>query len=616
MSTAAPSTVRTGTTKSKRNSKTPKAATPGTHITPSVTGKRKRDGTPVTIVEDEQDELEQEDVMEAITGRRSWGEQIPAPKRKQSLGGPAEIATGEDELEQADVAHDLSNASRMSLNLEQSIALLPVAEEEIPSSRDAEQPDTTATLPPIAKTPVSTHRTKPPKSRRKTTETTTTVHEDVEKENETHSTFIRRMYKPRQPLQSMDGPSVQRKAPFAPVFALSPNNIEPFLGEPSSIVVADETENLNLSIDPSLEDITTGFHAADNTRALSTTGIEAAQDTPLFTTPGESFGRLPNIEADISPVRGRKRRRTGSLKAGQDDDSIPKAPKVRSKKKAKRTVANDRPPTHQEPDSTAVSTGAEEEQATASQRPAATTVPITVYRLSKAPTFDDDDDELNDMSNPATSTRLPAVNPVDVLTQITTEVIEHMAETAHRLPTTTSARSSNSQATKRKPDSTELKRKRAILHHFKQSLSDSLFDITTALDAGSALSTRLKALTKEKIQLREELLAVRKQREDVALRIDKVRRDHIAWREKTTNRDELSADLWDLEMAVRSGKEVCDSRRARDDEVEKPSMGIEMLAAVLSGAVGGAGHGGGLCGKVERLNGMLEKAADVLEGRA
>ncbi|MBE7182125.1 MAG: hypothetical protein INR71_13140 [Terriglobus roseus] len=448
-------------------------------------------------------------------------------------------------------------------------------------------------MPPPAKTPM-TSRTK--RSSQKAGNDEDDEGGPGENGAETHSTFIRRMYKPREPLKTLDGPAERFNAPVANMY------------DPA------------LLIDPALE-------AGPSSAAASQLPFESILDdnglqagTPLFVTPSQLLSQVRDEIAMASPTRDRKRQRPASPSPGPStrDAAVSGESQRKKAKKAKkvRKPVGDSAATQPSQRPRASAEVAEPPRS----RPATTTVPITVYRLSQPVTLgmDDDDDELNGSTHASLSSRgLPPVNPVDVLTQVTSEVIEHMAETAHRLPPTSisSRRSSAAQGSNRKADAQELKRKRAILHHFKQSLSDSLFDVTTALDAGTVLAARLKQLLKEKLQLRDELLTVRAQREEVALKIDRVRRDHATWRTATTRRDELSADLWDLEMAVKQGREECERRTRRGEEVEPPAMGLRMLAASVAETVTGVGEEGGLCGDVTKFNETLERVAGVLEGR-
>ncbi|KAF2103031.1 hypothetical protein NA57DRAFT_72014 [Rhizodiscina lignyota] len=624
---------------SKRLSRTLAERTESPNITPSVTGKRKR-STPIVQPpqETDQDELEQEDEMEAIFGRRSWGEQIPAERRRSSLHSIHEDDAVEDELEADDREHHVMTETKRRISANR---LAEIA----PQSPNKQQQNSVgkgkANALEIVKTPFTTRRSSS-NGKDAVSENAENAEPGQENDPETHSTFIKRMYKPRQPLVDIDeqaqretSPSnaISRresgKAPVAHMYG-PPQTLWPAsVVSPISEAGVDELDSFGKE-----HDITSTYN--DISTQLQPTGIEVAQDGPSTTldprtlsatrlglprgTPFIETSKEPSTlldrEEDASPVRGRKRRRTHS--SGRDTSTS----RVSSNKLdgSSKSVENTRlgPEVEREGDE---SQTMEQQTARPRQNVTASTVPITVYRLSRPVTLDNDsdDDPLNDGPSTALSTRgLPAVNAVDVLSQITSELVEHMAETAHRLPAVSFSTSGGHGRTgvpdQPRPSSADLKRRRGILHHFQQSLSDALFDITAAVDAGMVLKSRLKGLTKEKVQLRDELLEVKRQREEVALSIDRVRREHGIWRKTIAGRDELSADLWDLEMAVKRGKEECAKRRERGEEVEGVRMGIEMLAGTVATEITSQA-GGGLCTRVERFNDILEKAAETLEGR-
>ncbi|KAB2572298.1 hypothetical protein DBV05_g9038 [Lasiodiplodia theobromae] len=222
----------------------------------------------------------------------------------------------------------------------------------------------------------------------------------------------------------------------------------------------------------------------------------------------------------------------------------------------------------------------------------------------------DDASEIDELELPTPSAvanpRLPAVNPVDILAQVTTELIARMNDSL--------IRQAAEVGTSDKPRRAELKRRSGVVQAFSTELADRLFELTEAVDSGEALRVRLKAATKEKVALRSEFLGIRKEREQVALRMDAVRQAHMEAEAKRRRDEELSDALYGIETAVQRGREKA-AREGREDEGPQVSPLWEIKDA-LSNGVSAVGPGGGLLDRVKDFNGFLGRAAGVLEGRS
>lgn len=237
-------------------------------------------------------------------------------------------------------------------------------------------------------------------------------------------------------------------------------------------------------------------------------------------------------------------------------------------------------------------------------------IPVTVYRMSAPRKPTDDASEIDELELPTPSAvanpRLPAVNPVDILAQVTTELIARMNDSL--------IRQAAEVGTSDKPRRAELKRRSGVVQAFSTELADRLFELTEAVDSGEALRVRLKAATKEKVALRSEFLGIRKEREQVALRMDAVRQAHMEAEAKRRRDEELSDALYGIETAVQRGREKA-AREGREDEGPQVSPLWEIKDA-LSNGVSAVGPGGGLLDRVKDFNGFLGRAAGVLEGRS
>ncbi|KAK5162627.1 hypothetical protein LTR04_003228 [Oleoguttula sp. CCFEE 6159] len=236
-------------------------------------------------------------------------------------------------------------------------------------------------------------------------------------------------------------------------------------------------------------------------------------------------------------------------------------------------------------------------------------VPITVYRPSlparpraSSPASSDDADPLSHHSSSA-PTRT-TVNGIDVLAQISTEIIERMASTL-------SLRLRSEPSVRARADG---KRKRVALLAFGAELGPALFTLTGTVDAHAELGRRVKRAGKERVRLREELLGVRREREEVARRADEVRAAHEREVGEAGEWQGLSKNLFDVELAVQRGREKAETEgRVGEGTV----MGVENLVRGVVGDVvgGGGGRGEGLLGRIRKFNALLERAAEGLEGR-
>ncbi|KAF2755288.1 hypothetical protein EJ05DRAFT_479079 [Pseudovirgaria hyperparasitica] len=230
------------------------------------------------------------------------------------------------------------------------------------------------------------------------------------------------------------------------------------------------------------------------------------------------------------------------------------------------------------------------------------TVPITVYRLANASQLggqgEDDGDPLQ---NPNLAS-ISGVNAVDVLFQITSELADRQQNSITRhLQLSTDERQRS-----------ELKRKRTMLDMFKAQLSDRLFELTDAINTGTVLRKRLKAALKKRVALTDELLSVRKQREDRQLAMDATRDRHEASVHVYEKQSSLNSALHDIELAVSRGRLAA---KDQGREAEGPRIPLEMLLRTVAGQVSSRVPGGGVTDRAKALNVVLEDTAKVLEGR-
>lgn len=149
----------------------------------------------------------------------------------------------------------------------------------------------------------------------------------------------------------------------------------------------------------------------------------------------------------------------------------------------------------------------------------ATDLPISVkiQRFTKPRCHDEDDPEAEDILNTEIPfTNRSGVNAVDVLAQMCEELVN---SSLHKLQETFS--NAQDAATKK-----ELRVKLRALEAFQDELRTRFLEQTIALDAIYALKKRVREAQKSKLQLRERIVQIRAEREQVALRMDAVRVKH------------------------------------------------------------------------------------------
>lgn len=145
---------------------------------------------------------------------------------------------------------------------------------------------------------------------------------------------------------------------------------------------------------------------------------------------------------------------------------------------------------------------------------------------------------------------------------------------------------------------------------FKESLNEKLLDLQDANDVLGTNMKKMKLFKRDNAELRKNILTLQNSRQDIALQHDDVQMEFEAEKAKVDARNELSANMYDIEAAIANGR-----KRAREEgrEDEGPEIPVSMLLDMVGRDVGSLG--GGLLSKVKAFNSTLERAAGWLEGR-
>ncbi|KAF2867876.1 hypothetical protein BDV95DRAFT_580812 [Massariosphaeria phaeospora] len=147
---------------------------------------------------------------------------------------------------------------------------------------------------------------------------------------------------------------------------------------------------------------------------------------------------------------------------------------------------------------------------------------------------------------------------------------------------------------------------------FKDSLSEKLLDIQDANDTLTAGFAKLKVFKKSNGEIRKQILAFQNSRQEIALEFDEIQAEFDHEKHTVETRTKLSSNMFDIQAAIHEGRERA-RNQGRDNE--GPDIPLSMLLETVSKDVFGS-YGGGLLAGVQGFNGMLEKSAGWLEGRA
>jgi hypothetical protein len=221
------------------------------------------------------------------------------------------------------------------------------------------------------------------------------------------------------------------------------------------------------------------------------------------------------------------------------------------------------------------------------------TFPFLTHRLAQPLPMIPEDEETSTPAPDITLDTRPTraiPNAVDVLAQICRETILNWSS---KLPAGTTA-SERKTATN----------KRTALQAFAEDLDDELFTMSEAVENRMNLEARVRKSRREKSELQSEYLELRKERERIALEIDRVRREHWECEEETRQKWVVS------EMARRTEREIEMHVGEADDE------GLEFLLRSVTDAVSSKGRHRGILDRVKVFNARLERMALLLEGRS
>ncbi|OBT73009.1 hypothetical protein VF21_07852 [Pseudogymnoascus sp. 05NY08] len=286
----------------------------------------------------------------------------------------------------------------------------------------------------------------------------------------------------------------------------------------------------------------------------------------------EEAEEIPIADAAKTLVSQRRRR------SGLEEAEQPRGKRGRSGPPTKASPAKQRAPKTRKP------TGAKRRGA----------VPVTAYRMTRHDS-DSGDDILN-RAIPFASRS--GVNAVDVLAQACDEFSGSAVDALGR-----GLEGAGSSAERR-----EYRTKLLAVEAFAEEARWKLMELTISLDAEYAMRKRVRAVVKEKGELRAELMRLRAEREQVALKMDAARIQHEEEGKDNETLVSLSTTLHDVALAASLGRDT-----ASGDSLAEPPLPVVIneVAAMASSK----SREGGLLKRLKDFNGFLERVAGAVEGR-
>ncbi|TGJ82689.1 hypothetical protein E0Z10_g6064 [Xylaria hypoxylon] len=230
-------------------------------------------------------------------------------------------------------------------------------------------------------------------------------------------------------------------------------------------------------------------------------------------------------------------------------------------------------------------------------------IPVLVQRYTK-PLLRNDSDTNEDILNadiPFSDHKSP--NVVDVVLQMCEESLDKFLSTLHEEASQADGSAS------RKVYRTKLR----VVEAFQEELRTRLQTQTIALDNLRTLKKRVRATQKEKVSLRNEILRIRAEREQVALKTDAVRMRHETANQQSLHQLGLSSTMDDIELAIENGKMAPELNPKEQKMAELANL--DVLISQITNQVSAVGDGGGTLRQIKDFNMFLERAAIALEGR-
>lgn len=311
-------------------------------------------------------------------------------------------------------------------------------------------------------------------------------------------------------------------------------------------------------------------------------------------------GKSPAVQRQPAsrPIKGAPSRDGRRQKRKTDDRPAPK--QKADEEPAAKKKAGHKPAAKKRADDTPTSKGA----AASKKDGDDDGVEITVQRFVNHKRRGGDADEADPLHSDMAFANRPGESVVDVFAQVCDEVVASTLAQFQQLLETADG------AAKKK----ECRIKMRAVEAYREELRSRLLLHAIHLNDWHTLRRQARKAQKEKLALREEIIRLNGEREQVALRMDAVRVKHETDSKEATRRINTSALMHDVDLAVEQCRDA--PQLSREAQRKAQVANLELLIAQVSEAASSSSSTGGLLHQVREFNAFLERAALALESRS
>ncbi|KAL6892563.1 hypothetical protein HDV57DRAFT_187040 [Trichoderma longibrachiatum] len=231
------------------------------------------------------------------------------------------------------------------------------------------------------------------------------------------------------------------------------------------------------------------------------------------------------------------------------------------------------------------------------------TIEITVQRFVNLKKRGNDADDEDPLQSEMAFVNHGGESVIDVFAQVCDEVISSTLEQFQEVV------NGAEDAAKKK----EYRFKMRAIEAYREELKSRFLQHAIHLNHWHSLRKRVRHVQKERMALREEIMRIKAEREQVALRMDAIRIQHEVDARESKYCLDASSLMHDVELAVEQGREAPELSRAAQKEAELANL--ELLMSRVSEQASSSSFTGGILKQVKDFNSFLERAAIALESR-
>ncbi|KAF9875694.1 AT hook domain-containing protein [Colletotrichum karsti] len=345
--------------------------------------------------------------------------------------------------------------------------------------------------------------------------------------------------------------------------------------EPQSFVERDEQEEQ----EPSQDHDESVAEEIDAREAAQQLGRKRPRRSPRGPSTEPDSTIADEEQEDPSPKRRKKQSKASPAKQRQGrpkGSSTAKAAAPKAARKRKTKTASDAP-------------GGDEKWT------------IPVQRFTKKQAIEGHDDGESTLDIPFA--KVGGVTTVDVLAAVCDESIQEALQVFKE-----GVINAEDRASKR-----ELQMQAQALRSFRDELRDRFLHQAVLLDTQHSLRQRLRSVQKERTTLRDEIMRIRSEREQVAIRKDAIRIKHDKIKEEALSQLSLSSQMHDIDLAVERGRAAPELGPAEKKTAELANL--ELMISRITDQACTKSDTGGTFKQIKDFNAFLERAAVALENR-